>query len=71
MLGSRRSGVTVGAATLQGAGYIEYAHGKMTILNRAGLETTACECYRVAQEQFNSLVQLRVTIADGTRAPLR
>ncbi len=59
MLGSRRSGVTVGAATLQGAGYIHYTHGRMTILNRAGLEATACECYRVAQEQFNSLVQLR------------
>jgi CRP-like cAMP-binding protein len=59
MLGSRRSGVTVGAATLQGAGYIHYAHGKMTILNRVGLEATACECYRVAQEQFNSLLQLR------------
>jgi len=61
MLGSRRSGVTVGAATLQGAGYIRYTHGRMTILNRAGLELTACECYRVAQEQFNSLIQLRST----------
>ena len=61
MLGSRRSGVTVGAATLQGAGYIRYAHGKIAILNRGGLEATACECYRVAQDQFNSLVQLRVT----------
>ena len=59
MLGSRRSGVTVGAATLQGAGYIRYAHGRITVLNRSGLEATACECYRVAQEQFNSLVQLR------------
>jgi hypothetical protein len=36
MLGSRRSSVTVGAATLQGAGYIRYAHGQMTILDRAG-----------------------------------
>lgn len=63
MLGSRRSGVTVGAATLQGAGYIRYAHGQMTILNRAGLEATACECYKVAQEQFNSLLQLRATSA--------
>ena len=71
MLGSRRSGVTVGAATLQGAGYIEYAHGKMTILNRAGLEATACECYRVAQEQFNSLLQLRATTEGVTGGPTR
>jgi CRP-like cAMP-binding protein len=66
MLGSRRSGVTVGAATLQGAGYIQYTHGRMTILNRSGLEATACECYRVAQEQFNSLVQLRATSPSHT-----
>ncbi len=61
MLGRRRSGVTVGAATLQGAGYIRYAHGKMKILNRAGLEATTCECYKIAQEQFSSLVPLRTT----------
>jgi len=54
MLGSRRSGVTVGAATLQGAGYIHYAHGKISVLDRAGLEATACECYGVAQEQFKA-----------------
>ncbi|MGD0471936.1 MAG: Crp/Fnr family transcriptional regulator [Candidatus Velthaea sp.] len=63
MLGSRRSGVTVAAATLQGAGYIRYAHGQVTITDRAGLEATACECYQVAQQQFNSLLQLRATSA--------
>jgi len=61
MLGSRRSGVTVGAAALQGAGHIRYAHGKMKILNRAGLESTTCERYKIAQEQFSRLVQLRAT----------
>jgi CRP-like cAMP-binding protein len=55
MLGSRRSGVTVAASTLQGAGYIRYSHGQMIIVNRAGLESTACECYRVAREQFDVL----------------
>ena len=59
MLGSRRSGVTVAAATLQGAGYIRYAHGHVTISDRAGLEATAFECYKGAQEQFNSLLHLR------------
>ena len=66
MLGSRRSGVTVAAATLQGAGYIRYAHGQVTITDRAGLEATACECYQVAQQQFNSLLQLRATSASAT-----
>ena len=56
MLGSRRAGVTVAAATLQGAGYVRYAHGHVRISDRAGLEATTCECYKVAQEQFNSLL---------------
>jgi len=61
MLGSRRSGVTVAAATLQGAGYIRYAHGNMTILNREGPEATACECYRVAKKR-NSPVSCRCVL---------
>jgi CRP-like cAMP-binding protein len=55
MLGSRRSGVTVAALTLQGAGYIRYTHGKITVLNRAGLEATACECYEISRQQFAEL----------------
>ncbi|MGP6190703.1 MAG: Crp/Fnr family transcriptional regulator [Vulcanimicrobiaceae bacterium] len=62
MLGSRRSGVAV-AAAMQGAGYIRYAHGQLTILDRAELEATTCESYTVAQDQFNSLLHLRTTAA--------
>jgi hypothetical protein len=43
--------------------YIRYAHGQMTLVDRAGLEATACECYKVAHEPFNSLCQLRTTSA--------
>ena len=49
MLGTGRSGVTIAAATLQQAGFIRYAHGKITILDRHGLEGVACECYEVAR----------------------
>jgi CRP-like cAMP-binding protein len=52
MLGARRSGVTIAAASLQQAGFIRYARGKIVILNRKGLENAACECYAVAREQF-------------------
>jgi hypothetical protein len=52
MLGSGRSGVTIALAALQRAGYIRYAHGVITILDRAGLEETTCECDGVAQRQF-------------------
>ena len=56
MLGSRRSGVTIALAALQNAGFIRYAHGHITIINRAGLEEVTCECYAVAQKQFAGLL---------------
>lgn len=57
MLGARRSGVTIAAATLQQAGFIRYAHGHIVILNRQGLEDASCECYGVARAQFGSLLE--------------
>lgn len=57
MLGSRRSGVSIALAALQRAGFIRYAHGQITILDRPGLEDTTCECYRVAQRQFAGLLR--------------
>jgi CRP-like cAMP-binding protein len=57
MLGARRSGVTIAAATLQQAGFIQYAHGRITMLDRTGLEEAACECYEVARKQFAGLLR--------------
>jgi CRP-like cAMP-binding protein len=45
MLGVRRATVTVTAGTLQSAGLIAYRHGRVRVLDRAGLEAAACECY--------------------------
>lgn len=47
MLGVRRSSVTVAAGKLRAAKLIEYARKHVTILDRAGLEAAACECYGV------------------------
>ncbi len=58
MLGSRRSGVTIALAALQRAGYIQYAHGCITILDRVGLEETTCECYAVARDQFTGFLHV-------------
>jgi CRP-like cAMP-binding protein len=49
MLGVRRSTVTVVAGTLQREGLIHYRRGAMTVLDRRGLETTACECYQIVR----------------------
>jgi len=57
MLGSRRSGVTIAASTLQKAGFIHYERGHVAILDRAGLEDATCECYALARAQFNDMVR--------------
>lgn len=67
MLGSRRSGVTIALSALQRAGYIRYAHGCITILDRAGLEEMTCECYAVARDQFTGF--LDGPPPSGSRAP--
>lgn len=56
MLGTRRSGVTVAASTLQDAGIIRYSRGKISIVDRPALETASCECYRVIKAEFNRLL---------------
>jgi CRP-like cAMP-binding protein len=53
MLGVRRPGVSLAAHALQENGLITYNHGTMSVLDRRGLETAACECYRVIQDGFD------------------
>jgi CRP-like cAMP-binding protein len=52
MLGTRRASVTVAAGILQKAGLITYSRGQVTIENRAGLESAACECYEGINQQL-------------------
>jgi CRP-like cAMP-binding protein len=56
MLGVRRPSVTVVAGILQQAGFIRFRRGRVTILDRQGLESAACECYRVLREVFDRLL---------------
>ena len=50
MLGTGRPSVTLAAGVLQRAGLIQNIRGAVRIMNRQGLEQTACECYRVVQD---------------------
>jgi len=56
MLGVRREGVTEAAGNVQKAGLIDYKRGRITVLDRAGLETRACECYAVVKKEFDRLL---------------
>jgi hypothetical protein len=53
MLGVRREGVTEGAVKLQKAGLIKYARGRITVLDRPGLERRSCECYAVVKKEYD------------------
>jgi CRP-like cAMP-binding protein len=56
MLGVRREGVTEGALKLQQAGLIRYARGRISVLNRTGLEERTCECYGVVKKEYDRLL---------------
>jgi len=56
MLGVRREGVTEGAMKLQQAGLIQYARGRISVLDRMGLEKRTCECYAVVKKEYDRLL---------------
>jgi CRP-like cAMP-binding protein len=56
MLGVRREGVTEAAGNLQKAGLINYSRGRITVLDRPGLEKRVCECYETVRKEFARLL---------------
>ena len=59
MMGASRPMVSVVAGTLQKAGLIEYHRGHLTILDRHGLESASCECYRAAAALIANVTRSR------------
>jgi hypothetical protein len=48
--------VTEAAGKLQSAGFIEYSRGRITVVDRPGLEARACECYDVVKRESDRLL---------------
>jgi CRP-like cAMP-binding protein len=56
MLGVPLIGATEGALKLQTAGLINYAQGRIRVLDRGGLEKRTCECYAVVKKEYDRLL---------------
>jgi CRP-like cAMP-binding protein len=56
MLGVRREGITEAAGKLQELGLIRTRRGRITVIDRSGLESQACECYDVVRQEFARLL---------------
>ena len=59
MLGVHRPTVTVAASMLQKAGLIDYTRGRVTIVDRKGLEAASCGCYRIIKDEYDRLLEGR------------
>ena len=68
MLGVRREGVTQAAGRLQTAGLIRYNRGRITIVDRAGLEALVCECYAVVKKEYVRLLPTKPASGTHTAA---
>ena len=56
MVGLHRPGITAAAGRLRDAGVIQYDRGVITVINRRGLKTRSCECYKTVKRETDRLV---------------
>jgi CRP-like cAMP-binding protein len=54
MLGARRTTVTLAAGVLQRKGLIKYSRGRIHVVDAAGLEAAACECYKTVHALYRN-----------------
>jgi CRP-like cAMP-binding protein len=57
MLGSRRGTVSLSAKSLRVAGLITHQRGRVTIVDRTGLQAVACECYAATKTALDAVVE--------------
>jgi CRP-like cAMP-binding protein len=65
MLGTSGDRMREGAQKLHDAGLINYAKGRITVLNRKGLEKRSCECYLVVKAEYDRLLPRVQTASHG------
>lgn len=68
MLAVRRASVSVAAESLQERALISYRRGRITVLDRRGLEAAACSCYEAIQASYRRLLPRPRTTARKTAA---
>ena len=56
MLGVRRATVNVATGMLKKAGFVRYVRGKITVIDRPGLESASCECYQAIVRVYDSVL---------------
>ena len=54
MLGVRRAGVSVAANSLRQQGVIDYHRGDIVVVNRPGVESLSCECYKIVKQEYDT-----------------
>jgi CRP-like cAMP-binding protein len=56
MLGVRRATVNLATSMLKKAGFIRYVRGKLTVVDRPGLESASCDCYQAIVKVYSDLL---------------
>jgi len=62
MLGVKQPIVLVAERKLEADGLIKYADGRITVLNRPGLERVTCECYQSVKVEYERLLPQREAV---------
>jgi Crp-like helix-turn-helix domain len=69
LLGSGEATVSRATQHLQAGGLVNAARGRMTIVDRPGLEAVACECYRVIKAELDGVIERAVIRFGDARTP--
>ncbi len=54
MLGVQRTSVALGMGRFKRSGLVDYARGRIRLIDVPALETQACECYHVLKDHLNN-----------------